>query len=69
MKHKITNIYVKIRWKMMEYRKILLKAQIKKIENAMNQLDNCIDDCSQETADAISKVYSAIDKLKKGFHI
>tara|TARA_Y100000401_G_scaffold108533_1_gene103857 strand:+ start:106 stop:270 length:165 start_codon:yes stop_codon:yes gene_type:complete len=54
---------------MMEYRKILLKAQIKKIENAMNQLDNCIDDCSQETADAISKVYSAIDKLKKGFHI
>ena len=49
--------------------KLRLKARIKELENAMNQLDNCIDDCSQETADAISKVYSAIDKFKKGFHI
>lgn len=38
---------------------------IQELESSMNQLDNCIDDCSQETADAISKVYSAIDDLKK----
>jgi hypothetical protein len=39
---------------------------IVKLEKAMNKLDNCIDDCSQETADAISEVYSLIDDLKKG---
>ena len=39
--------------------------KILELEKAMNQLDNCIDDCSQEIADAISEVYSHIDELKK----
>ena len=41
------------------------KEKILELEKAMNKLDNCIDDCSQETADAISEVYSYIDELKK----
>ena len=41
-----------------------MKDIINKLEKAMNKLDNCIDDCSQETADAISEVYSFIDELK-----
>tara|TARA_R100000234_G_scaffold99859_1_gene68570 strand:- start:138 stop:335 length:198 start_codon:yes stop_codon:yes gene_type:complete len=36
------------------------------LEKAMNKLDNCIGDCSQETADAISEIYNFIDDFKKG---
>ena len=38
--------------------------KIVELERAMNKLDNCINDCSQETADAISEIYSLIDDLK-----
>ena len=37
-----------------------------KLEKAMNKLDDCIGDCSQETYDAIKEVYSFIDNLKEG---
>ena len=38
---------------------------IRELEKAMNELDNCIGDCSQEVYDAISDVYSCIDDLKE----
>ena len=38
---------------------------IRELEKAMNKLDDCIGDCSQEVYDAISDVYSCIDDLKE----
>lgn len=37
---------------------------ISKFEEAINKIDSCIDDCTQETADAISEAYNLIDEVK-----
>ena len=42
----------------------MTREKILELEKAMNKLDDCIGDCSQETYDAIKEVYSLIDELK-----
>ena len=43
-----------------------MKELMIKLEKAINKLDDCIGDCSKNTADAVSEVYSCIDEIMKG---